>query len=139
MAIGHFLLAMAWPGVMYVGTLLIGLGYGTHWAVVPATASELFGLKNFGTLYNFITLANPAGALVFSGVIASTIYDYEAQKQAHSRPLSTEDTLQCVGAVCFFLTLMVMSGLCIFAAVLSMIAMHRTKVLYANLYGKSLS
>ncbi|ERN09844.1 hypothetical protein AMTR_s00013p00060560 [Amborella trichopoda] len=113
MAIGHFLLAMAWPGVMYVGTLLIGLGYGTHWAVVPATASELFGLKNFGTLYNFITLANPAGALVFSGVIASTIYDYEAQKQAQ--------------------------GLCIFAAVLSMIAMHRTKVLYANLYGKSLS
>ncbi|KAL4192352.1 hypothetical protein AMTRI_Chr06g171500 [Amborella trichopoda] len=155
MAIGHFLLAMAWPGVIYVGTLLIGLGYGAHWAVIPATASELFGLKNFGILYNFISLANPAGSLVFSGVIASTIYDYEAEKQAQvyhpktsflgviwsmlSRPLSTEETLQCDGAVCFFLILMIMSGLCILAAVLSMIVVYRTKVLYANLYGKSLS
>ncbi|ERN09845.1 hypothetical protein AMTR_s00013p00061170 [Amborella trichopoda] len=155
MAIGHFLLAMAWPGVIYVGTLLIGLGYGAHWAVIPATASELFGLKNFGILYNFISLANPAGSLVFSGVIASTIYDYEAEKQAQvyhpktsflgviwsmlSRPLSTEETLQCDGAVCFFLILMIMSGLCILAAVLSMIVVYRTKVVYANLYGKSRS
>ncbi|KAJ6840106.1 putative protein NUCLEAR FUSION DEFECTIVE 4 [Iris pallida] len=38
--------------------LLVGLGYGTHWAIVPAAASELFGLKNFGALYNFLTVAN---------------------------------------------------------------------------------
>ncbi|KAG1331436.1 protein NUCLEAR FUSION DEFECTIVE 4 [Cocos nucifera] len=83
MAIGHFLFAMAWPGTMHIGTLLIGLGYGAHWAIVPAAASELFGLKNFGALYNFLTVANPAGSLIFSGLIASGIYDYEAEKQAH--------------------------------------------------------
>ncbi|KAL4192351.1 hypothetical protein AMTRI_Chr06g171490 [Amborella trichopoda] len=155
MAFGHFLLAMAWPGIMYVGTVLIGLGYGAHWAIVPATASELFGLKNFGALYNFITMANPAGSLLFSGLIASTLYDHEAEKQAQvyhpktssvrviwhmfSSSLSTEKSLVCDGAVCFFLTLMIMSGLCIVAAILSMIVVYRTKVVYAHLYGKSRS
>ncbi|XP_031490296.1 protein NUCLEAR FUSION DEFECTIVE 4-like [Nymphaea colorata] len=155
MTIGHFSVAMAFPGAMYIGTLLIGLGYGAHWAIVPAAASELFGLKNFGALYNFLTLANPAGSLVFSGLIASTIYDHEAEKQAQidHHPwgslailgrttlgmLNVEDSLKCVGAVCFFVTLIIMSGLCILAVMLSMILVYRTKTVYANLYGKARS
>ncbi|KAJ8549865.1 hypothetical protein K7X08_033572 [Anisodus acutangulus] len=150
MAFGHFFFAMGWPGAMYIGTLLVGLGYGAHWAIVPAAASELFGLKNFGALYNFLTLANPAGSLVFSGLIASSIYDMEAEKQAQQRHhgrlnlasvfssfLNMDEPLKCEGAICFFLTSLIMSGLCIIAAVLSMILVYRTKTVYANLYGKS--
>lgn len=150
MAIGHFFFANGWPGTMYVGTLLIGLGYGAHWAIVPAAASELFGLKNFGALYNFLTVANPAGSLIFSGVIASGIYDYEAEQQSHTphNPQSilrallhgvsnVEQPLKCEGAVCFFLSSLIMSGLCIIATILSLILVHRTKVVYANLYGRS--
>ncbi|XP_068666426.1 protein NUCLEAR FUSION DEFECTIVE 4-like [Aristolochia californica] len=153
MAFGHFFFAMAWPGAMHVGTLMIGLGFGAHWAIVPAAASELFGLKNFGALYNFLTLANPGGSLVFSGLIASTIYDHEAEKQAHgfqipqnsgstlmgilNGTLASEEPLKCVGAVCYFLTSLIMSGLCIIAVVLSMILVYRTKMVYANLYGKN--
>lgn len=150
MAIGHLFIAMGWPGAMYIGTLLIGLGYGGHWAIVPAAASELFGLKKFGALYNFLTLANPAGALVFSGLIASSIYDSEAEKQAHQHHLQlgnlgsvfsgmikVDEPLKCDGSICFFLTCMIMSGFCMVAVVLSMILVHRTKVVYAHLYGKS--
>lgn len=154
MAIGHFFFAMGWPGAMHIGTLLIGLGYGAHWAIVPAAASELFGLKKFGALYNFLTLANPAGSLVFSGLIASSIYDHEAEKQAqmHSNLAHTsrgmlqritdvimaaDEPLKCDGSICFFLTSMIMSGFCIVAVVLSLILVHRTKVVYASLYGKS--
>ncbi|KAI3931544.1 hypothetical protein MKW92_011146 [Papaver armeniacum] len=154
MAIGHFFFAMGWPGAMHIGTLLIGLGYGAHWAIVPAATSELFGLKKFGALYNFLLLANPAGSLVFSGLIASSIYDSEAKKQAemHSQLLHTsrgafrriagvifaaDEPLKCEGSICFFLTCMIMSGFCIVAVVLSMILVHRTKVVYASLYGKS--
>ncbi|CAL5370280.1 unnamed protein product [Camellia sinensis] len=149
MAFGHLFIAMGWPGAMYIGTLLIGLGYGAHWAIVPAAASELFGLKKFGALYNFLTLANPAGSLVFSGVIASSIYDSEAEKQAH-RPhhqrdlgsiilgsLGSDEPLKCDGSICFFLTSMIMSGLCLIAVVLSMILVYRTRSVYAHLYGKS--
>ncbi|CDP16703.1 unnamed protein product [Coffea canephora] len=150
MAIGHFIFAMGWPGDMYVGTLLVGLGYGAHWAIVPAAASELFGLKKFGALYNFLTLANPAGSLVFSGIIASSIYDREAEKQAqehHHGPqvarsllstvLSLDEPLKCDGSICFFLTSLIMSGLCVIAVLLSMILVYRTRAVYANLYGKS--
>lgn len=150
MAFGHFSFAMAWPGAMYIGTLLVGLGYGAHWAIVPAAASELFGLKNFGALYNFLTVANPAGSLVFSGIIASGIYDSEAEKQAHQHHNSTllampvrllamasdaTQPLKCEGAICFFLSSLIMSGFCIVAAVLSLILIYRTKIVYANLYG----
>ncbi|KAI3903819.1 hypothetical protein MKW92_016499 [Papaver armeniacum] len=153
MAIGHFFFAMGWPGAMHIGTLVIGLGYGAHWAIVPAAASELFGLKKFGALYNFLLLANPAGSLVFSGLIASSIYDSEAKKQAGlqwklshiSRGmlqritdviLTANEPLKCEGSICFFLSSMILSGLCIVAAVLSMILVHRTKVVYTGLYGK---
>lgn len=150
LAVGHFFFAMGWPGSMYIGTLLVGLGYGAHWAIVPATASELFGLKKFAALYNFLTVANPAGSLVFSGVIASSIYDREAEKQAHglnlmprgtslfphSSFLSADETLKCTGTVCFFLTSMILSGLCVIAVMLSMILVYRTRSVYANLYGR---
>ncbi|CAN1838912.1 Protein NUCLEAR FUSION DEFECTIVE 4 [Linum perenne] len=148
MAFGHIFFAFDWPGAMYIGTLLIGLGYGSHWAIVPATASELFGLKKFGALYNFLTLANPAGSLIFSGVIASSIYDREAEKQAgiHHNPNSqfsifpnffgAEETLKCEGSVCYFMTCMIMSGFCVIAGILSLILVRRTKVVYTNLYGK---
>ncbi|VFQ87060.1 unnamed protein product [Cuscuta campestris] len=151
MAIGHFFLAMGWPGALYVGTLLVGLGYGAHWAIVPAAASELFGLRNFGALYNFLTMANPGGSLVFSGLIASGIYDREAEKQArerpHARPIwrsvlstvmtTTDQSMKCNGAICFFLTSLIMCGFCVFASILSMILVYRTKSVYYNLYGKS--
>ena len=150
MAVGHLFFAMGWPGEMYVGTLLVGLGYGAHWAIVPAAVSELFGLKKFGALYNFITMANPAGSLIFSGLIASSIYDREADKQAHGihhgqRSLLTsfsdfvylKDAPKCEGVICFFLTSLIMSGLCIIAAALSTILVYRTRTVYANLYGRS--
>ncbi|WCJ27456.1 Major facilitator superfamily protein [Euphorbia peplus] len=153
MAIGHVFFAFGWPGAMYIGTLLIGLGYGAHWAIVPAAASELFGLKKFGALYNFLTLANPAGSLVFSGLIASSIYDYQAEKQAHDhhhniRPFAEsmlpgffglDDAPKCEGSICYFLTSMIMSGFCVIAVMLSLILVHRTKIVYANLYGRSRS
>ncbi|KAJ0629656.1 putative MFS transporter superfamily [Helianthus annuus] len=151
MSIGHLFFAMGWPGAMYIGTLLIGLGYGAHWAIIPATASELFGVKKFGALYNFLTLANPGGSLVFSGLIASYIYDSEAEKQAKERGeiiikstssmltklFETDDALKCTGSICFFLTYMLMSGLCIIALILSLILVRRTKTVYQNLYGKT--
>ncbi|KAK7336084.1 hypothetical protein VNO77_16613 [Canavalia gladiata] len=150
MTLGHIFIGMGWPGSMYVGTLLVGLGYGAHWAIVPATASELFGVRNFGALYNFLTLANPVGTLVFSSLIASTIYDSEAEKQAHgghhprlnmkSLLLGVQDVgepMKCEGNICFFLTSIIMAGFCIVAAGLCMVLVFRTRIVYRNLYGKS--
>ncbi|KAL5543892.1 hypothetical protein UlMin_007676 [Ulmus minor] len=147
MAFGLFYYAMGWPGQIYVVTVLIGLGYGAHWGIVPATASELFGLKSFGALYNFLTLASPAGSLIFSELIASGIYDYYAEKQAatklqHStsvliKPLRDDDSLSCEGSICYSLTCGIMAGICMIAAVLSLIVVYRTRRVYSQLYGES--
>lgn len=141
MAFVLFFYSMGWPGAIYVLSVMIGLCYGAHWAIVPAAISELFGLKSFGALYNFLTLASPAGSLVFSGVIASGIYDYEAKQQQELRRasnlLADDDALTCTGTVCYSLTCGIMSGLCIIAFVLSLIVVHRTKRVYAQLYNKA--
>ncbi|KDP22609.1 hypothetical protein JCGZ_26440 [Jatropha curcas] len=146
MAIGLFYYAMGWPGQIYVVSILIGLGYGAHWAIVPAAVSELFGLKSFGALYNFLTLSSTAGSLIFSGVIGSGIYDYYAEKQAGIQQLNSgsmrtthlwEESLTCKGSICYSLTCGIMSGVCIIAVILSLIVVRRTRSVYAQLYGKT--
>ena len=138
MAIALFFYAMGWPGAIYVVSVLIGLGYGAHWAIVPAAVSELFGLKSFGSLYNFLTLASPAGSLIFSGVIASGIYDYQTKKQHQMLDpigrVEEAESLTCNGTICYSITCGIMSGLCAISVVLSLIVVHRTKRVYTQLY-----
>ncbi|KAL9260588.1 transport protein Sec61 subunit gamma-2-like protein [Drosera capensis] len=91
--------------------LLVGLGYGAHWAIVPATVSELFGLKSFGALYNFLTLVMAVGSLIFSGVIASGIYDYEAEEQAALQQQNLNILIQTFLCAPFFLSSVVRSSI----------------------------
>ncbi|XP_047316878.1 protein NUCLEAR FUSION DEFECTIVE 4-like [Impatiens glandulifera] len=136
MAFALLFYALGLPGEIYVLTILVGIGYGAHWAIVPAAASELFGLKSFGALYNFLTLSNPIGSLIFSGVIASGIYDLEAEKQS-SLATNEESSVTCYGIVCYSLTCGILSGLCVVAVILSSLVVYRTKRVYAQLYGNS--
>ncbi|XP_024524763.1 protein NUCLEAR FUSION DEFECTIVE 4-like [Selaginella moellendorffii] len=136
MAFGHLFYAMAWPLSLYVGSLLVGLSYGMHWAAFPSAVSELFGLKNFGSFYNFLTVSIPLGTILFSGVLAGSVYDNEAAKQLHGRPEDFEDGLLCEGAVCFRLTFLILMGVCIFGFGLCMLLVKRTVPVYAGLYGK---
>lgn len=142
MAFGHLEFAMSWPGSMYIGSLLVGFGYGCHWSISPATASELFGLKNFGALYNVLTIAVPIGSLIFSGVIAGTLYDKEAEKQksgslgAQVIMGSNDEGLVCNGAICFQVTFIIMTVVCIVGVVLNLVLTKRTYRVYQTLYGK---
>ncbi|KAG0525461.1 hypothetical protein BDA96_06G058500 [Sorghum bicolor] len=148
MAVGHVLFAMAWPGTMYIASLLVGLGYGAHWAIVPAAVSELFGVQHFGAMYNFLILANPAGSFIFSELIVSNFYEHEAEKQAHQHQMSAllsprllrntgflaDGPLKCEGPACFFFSSLIMSVFCAVAAGLSLLVVHRTKQVYPRLY-----
>ncbi|KAD4889096.1 hypothetical protein E3N88_21169 [Mikania micrantha] len=137
MASSLFYYAISAPGAIYVVSVVMGSCYGAHWAIVPSAASELFGLKSFGALYNFLTLASPAGSLVFSGVIASGIYDYEAKIQSATNhdPLTDGEALTCYGTICYSITCGILSVLCLMAFFLSMTVVYRTKSVYARLYG----
>lgn len=134
MAIGNILFAMAWPGTLYVGTLLVGIGYGSHWGIVPPILSELFGLKNFGMIYNFHIMSSPVGSLFFSGFLAGYLYDLEAAKQYAAGLTSSAST--CVGASCFRWTFLIMTGVCVVGICLATVVSIRTRRVYKNLYGK---
>ncbi|XP_027365327.1 protein NUCLEAR FUSION DEFECTIVE 4-like isoform X2 [Abrus precatorius] len=152
MSLGLSYYALGLVGQIYVVAISTGFGYGAHWSIALAAASELFGLKNFGTLYNFLTVASPTGSLFLSGVVASTIYDYYAEQQAKHRMMQTygastnlampyvtgnNELLLCEGNICFSLTCAVLAFVCLFAAALSLIIVHRTKRFYGQLYGKT--
>ncbi|KAJ1408218.1 Nodulin-like [Sesbania bispinosa] len=138
MCLGLLYYALGLVGQVYVLAISMGSGFGAQWSVAIAATSELFGLKNFGTLYNFLTMANPAGSLILSGFVASTIYDYYAEQQAkHDGTGGTNEFLLCEGNICYSLTCGILAVACLFATALSLIIVHRTKRFYAQFYGKS--
>ncbi|KAK6924677.1 LOW QUALITY PROTEIN: Nodulin-like [Dillenia turbinata] len=138
MAFGLFYYAMPWPGQIYILTVLVGLRYGAIWAVLPAAVSELFGLKSIGAMYKFLTLASPSCNLIFSGVIASGIYDHYGEKQSSLKQniggnflqllFSTKaESLSCSGSICYPITCEILAAFCLVAVVLSMIVVRRQR------------
>lgn len=133
MGIGHLWCAAELPGSLYFGTGLVGFTYGAQWGIMPAVASELFGLKNFGTMYNWLTITNPAGSYLLSVCVAGYLYDLEAEKELGGLVIITAPTaasspapipsppmsLQCNGGHCFRTTFYIMAGACLLAVVAS--------------------
>jgi len=126
MAVGYILLAMAMPGSLYVGAILVGICYGVRLAITVPTASELFGLKYYGLIYNILILNLPLGSFLFSGLLAGILYDMEAT--------TTEGGGNtCVGGHCYRLVFIVMTGACIVGFFLDILLSFRTKSIYAKI------
>jgi MFS family permease len=132
----HLMFASALPGTLYVGSVLLGLCFGVHFSIMVPTASELFGLKHFGMIYNFLTIANPLGSFLFSGLIAGYLYDREAAKDESGSGTLYKHTV-CTGAHCFRLTFYVMACVCSVGVVLTFVLTYRIRRVYIALYKKS--
>ena len=65
------LTAFATVDMLYAMSVLGGLTYGSHWALVPAITSEVFGLSSFGTNYNLVTLGTPIAAYALATELVS--------------------------------------------------------------------
>ncbi|KAM0853772.1 hypothetical protein ACQ4PT_050845 [Festuca glaucescens] len=100
MVVTFLLFATGLHSLIYVSTTLLGICYGVQFAVMIPTVSELFGLKDFGLMYNFMLMVNPIGAFFFSALLAGYIYDKEAARQNPG----VLDPSNCFGPDCFRLT-----------------------------------
>ncbi|CAA0815638.1 Major facilitator superfamily protein [Striga hermonthica] len=127
MAIGYIIMAMALPGSLYVGSIVVGICYGVRLAVTVPTASELFGLKYYGLIYNILILNLPLGSFLFSGLLAGFLYDAQA-----TRTDSGGNT--CVGAHCYRLVFVVMAIACVVGFGLDVVLSIRTQGLYKKIY-----
>lgn len=130
MAIGYIVLAMALPGSLYIGSIIVGICYGVRLAVTVPTASELFGLKYYGLIYNILILNLPLGSFLFSGLLAGFLYDAEATQTAGGGNT-------CTGAHCYRLVFVVMAIACVIGFGLDVLLSIRTKSIYAKIYAKS--
>ncbi|XP_058111431.1 protein NUCLEAR FUSION DEFECTIVE 4 [Magnolia sinica] len=132
MIVAYLLFASFLSGTLYAATALLGICYGVQFSIMVPTASELFGLKHFGIIYNFMLIGNPLGALLFSGVLAGYVYDKEAQRQHASLLLGTSSS--CLGPNCFRLTFFVLAGVCGLGAIIGVILTIRIRPVYQMLY-----
>uniref|UniRef100_A0A0D9ZMT2 Uncharacterized protein n=1 Tax=Oryza glumipatula TaxID=40148 RepID=A0A0D9ZMT2_9ORYZ len=130
MVITFLLFATGLHSLIYVSTTFLGICYGVQFAVMIPTVSELFGLKDFGLMYNFMLLVNPLGAFFFSALLAGYIYDKEAAKQ---QPGVLEPST-CLGPDCFRLTFYVCAIVCCCGTLVSVVFIARIKPVYQMLY-----
>lgn len=130
MIITYMLFSLGQRATLYISVALLGICYGVQFSVIISISSELFGLKHFGKIYNFIALANPVGAFLFN-TIAGYIYDLEVAKQKVGR----EDTdIACHGPECFRLTFYVLTGAACLGTLLSTVLTVRVRPVYQMLY-----
>ncbi|CAA7016568.1 unnamed protein product [Microthlaspi erraticum] len=127
MAIGYLLMALAMPGSLYIGSIVVGVCYGVRLAITVPTASELFGLKYYGLIYNILVLNLPLGSFLFSGLLAGFLYDAEATPTPGGGN-------SCVGAHCYRLVFIVMACTSIVGVGLDLLLAFRTKGIYAKIH-----
>ncbi|KAF5755713.1 putative MFS transporter superfamily [Helianthus annuus] len=127
MAVGYVLMAIAMPGSLYIGAIVVGICYGVRLAITVPTTSEMFGLKYYGLMYNIIILNLPLGSFLFSGLLAGYLYDAEATPTAGGGNT-------CIGAHCYRLVFTVMAIVCVVGFVLDVWLAIRTKALYSKIY-----
>mmetsp|Transcript_36581 Transcript_36581/g.112676 ORF Transcript_36581/g.112676 Transcript_36581/m.112676 type:complete len:546 (+) Transcript_36581:112-1749(+) len=112
--------ALIWP---VAATL--GLGYGGLWGLQPAVVSDLFGPRDYGFKYACSALAAFLGSLLFSTLLAGSLYDREAA--------ALRQAPGCYASSCFN-TAFFVTGVCGVPALLLAIALcRRTAWVYEQL------
>lgn len=120
MGVGHAVIASGLPGALYLGSILVGVCYGSQWSLMPTVASEIFGSEHFGAIFNTITVANPIGTYVLSVRVVGYLYDKEAS--------GSEKT--CYGAHCFMLSFLIMASVSLLGSLIGLALFFRTRNLY---------
>ncbi|KAJ1421756.1 Nodulin-like [Sesbania bispinosa] len=80
MSIGYVVIAYGLPGALYVGSILVGICYGSQWSLMPTITSEIFGVGHMGSIFNTITIASPVGSYIFSVRVVGSRLVFADQK-----------------------------------------------------------
>ncbi|CAL9103265.1 protein NUCLEAR FUSION DEFECTIVE 4-like [Musa acuminata AAA Group] len=132
MIIAYLLYALGLSSTLNASTAMLGICYGVQTSIMVPTVSELFGLKHFGTFFNFMLLGNPLGAFLFSGLLAGYLYDKEAAEQQPG--FLHHSNTSCFGPSCFRLTFFILAGVCSLGTLLTIILTVRIRPVYQMLY-----
>ncbi|KAA0057917.1 protein NUCLEAR FUSION DEFECTIVE 4 [Cucumis melo var. makuwa] len=117
---GHIVIASGFSGNLYVGSILVGICYGSQWSLMPTITSEIFGLEHMGTIFNTIAIASPLGSYIFSVRVIGYIYDREAAGEHGA----------CSGTHCFVVSFLVMAIVAFLGFLVAAALFFRTRRFY---------
>jgi hypothetical protein len=131
--VGHLLIALGVSNGLYAASVILGFCFGAQWPLLFAIISEVFGLKYYSTLYNFGSVASPVGSYVLNVRVAGRMYDLEALRQGGRRGKD----LTCIGVRCFRESFLIIAGVTLLGALVSLLLVWRTRKFYrGDLYGR---
>ncbi|KAK8362154.1 hypothetical protein V6Z12_A03G084000 [Gossypium hirsutum] len=120
---GHLIVASGFPGNLYIGSIVVGICYGSQWSLMPVITSEIFGVRHMGTIFNAVAIASPVGSYVFSVRIIGYLYDKVAEGEGNS----------CYGTKCFMLSFIIMASVAFFGFLVALALFFRTRCFYRQL------
>ncbi|KAG6391728.1 hypothetical protein SASPL_149486 [Salvia splendens] len=122
MTAGHVIIGSGFPGNLYVGSVVVGICYGSQWSLMPTITSEIFGVRHMGTIFNTIAIASPMGSYIFSVRVIGYIYDRNAG-----------DESSCSGTQCFMSSFFAMAVVSLFGALVALGLFVKTRKVYARI------
>ncbi|XP_009609132.1 protein NUCLEAR FUSION DEFECTIVE 4-like [Nicotiana tomentosiformis] len=122
MTVGHVIIASGFPGNLYVGSLLVGICYGSQWSLMPTITKEIFGVVHMGTIFNTISIASPVGSYILSVRVIGYIYDKEVSGEGNS----------CFGTHCFMLSYFILASVSLFGVLVALALFYRTRRFYSR-------
>ncbi|KAF7113380.1 hypothetical protein RHSIM_RhsimUnG0132500 [Rhododendron simsii] len=123
MTAGHVIIASGFSGNLYVGSILVGICYGSQWSLMPVITSDIYGVLHMGTIFNTIAIASPVGSSIFSVFVIGDIYDEEASGEGNS----------CYGTKCFMLSFFILAAVSLCGSLVSLILFFRTRRFYMQI------
>ncbi|KAL6973331.1 hypothetical protein U1Q18_027511 [Sarracenia purpurea var. burkii] len=120
MSFGHAVISSGFPGSLYIGSIVVGVCYGSQWSLMPTIASDIFGVVHMGTIFNTITIASPIGSYILSVRVVGYIYDKEASVEGNT----------CSGTHCFMLSFFIMASAAFVGFLAALILFFRTRKFY---------
>lgn len=122
MTIGHAIVAAGFSKNLYLGSVLVGVAYGSQWSLMPTITSEIFGVGHMGTIFNTIAIASPVGSYTFSVRVIGFIYD----------KVGSGENNTCFGSRCFMLSFMIMASVAFFGVLVALLLFFRTRRFYKS-------
>ena len=119
MTVGHIIIALGFSGNLYVGSILVGICYGSQWTLMPTVSKEIFGIRHIGTISNTISIACPIGSYIFSVRVIGYIYDKEASGNT-----------SCFGTHCFMSSFIIIATVDFLGCLVAIFLFFRTKRYY---------
>ena len=122
MGVAHALLLLPQLAALYLAMVVAGLAFGSIFPVLVVLVSELFGLRNHGSNYMFYDgTAAILGVFVLAKLLPQTVYTHAAH-----------GAKTCIGLNCFFWTHAAIAIVEVFAALLALALLIRTRKQFAQ-------